>query len=150
MTLINHNLAAAPAKPKFDPLAGLTDEDMISLRTQIDLRLKTDLSRLDLAEEIGMQYRSAMVLLQSIQEDTSVPANQRAQVLNSVRSTLSEIVKQQKGVYNAERLKRYESAFLKVLQKLDPEMTRVFFDLYGEFLAEGSEEALARLGATPA
>jgi len=139
MALKDHSLdkLSAPGKP--DLLAGLSDEELISLRTKIDLKLQVDLSRINLAEEIGMQYRSAMVLLQSIQDDSSVPANQRAQVLNSIRTTLSDIIRQQKVVYSAERLKRYEVALKKVLEQLPAESTRVFFDLYGEFLTQGVE-----------
>jgi hypothetical protein len=143
--LKNHSLAPAAPKVVIDPLEGMSDADMIALRQKIDLKLKTDLSRLDLAEELGMQYRAAMVLLDSIQNDKDVPANQRAQVYNSVRSSLGEIIKQQKIVYSAERLKRFEAAFLKVLQQLPSEQTRVFFDLYGEFLAQDSEAAKAHV-----
>ena len=136
MALKEHSLAKDIPAAKIDLLAGLTDEELISLRTKIDLRLQVDLSRINLAEEIGMQYRSAMVLLQSIQDDKDVPANQRAQVLNSVRTTLADIIKQQKIVYSAERQKRYEAAIKKVLEQLPVESTRVFFDLYGDYLAQ--------------
>ena len=40
------------------------------------------------------------------------------------------------AVASAERLKRFEAAFLKVLKLLPPADARVFFDLYGEYLAE--------------
>ncbi len=141
--LKDHSLAKAKVVPKADPLEGLTEAEMIALRQRIDLKLKVDLSRLDLAEELGLQYRAAMVLLDSIQGDKDVPANQRAQVYNSVRSSLGEIIKQQKIVYSAERLKRFEAALFKVLSSLSIEQTRIFFDLYGDFLAEGSEAAKA-------
>lgn len=144
MALKNHSLASEPAKTIVDPLAGLDEEALLSLRQKIDLKLRVDLAHMNLAEEIGLQYRAAMILLDSVQDDKSVPANQRAQVLNSVRTTLSDIIKQQKIVYSAERLKRYESAFLKVLDKLgdlvEPAardtLRHTFFDLYGEFLKD--------------
>lgn len=135
--LKNHSLAPNSAAEKVDPLAGLDDEGLLRLRTLIDLKLQTDLSKIDLAEELGLQYRSGMILLASVQDDKSVPANQRAQVLNSVRTTLSDIIKQQKIVYSAERLKRFEAAVLKVMEmQQTTEAKRVFFDLYGEFLAD--------------
>lgn len=139
------NEPAAKGPGLADIIVGMSNDDLLSLRQKIDLRLKTDLSRLNLAEELGLQYRAAMVLLDSIQDDQDVPANQRAQVLNSVRTTLGEIIKQQKVVFNAERLKRYESAMLKVLQSLPPEQTRIFFDLYEEFLKQDSDAARALL-----
>lgn len=144
MTLKDHNLSAGKPAPKAklgDIIADMTDEQLLSLRQKIDMKLKVDLSRLDLAEELGLQYRGAMVLLDSVQDDADIPANQRAQVLNSVRTTLGEIIKQQKIVYNAERMKRLEAAILKVLQQMPPESTRIFFDLYAEFLAQVPEPA---------
>lgn len=144
MALKNHSLQAPKPAEKVDLLAGLDDKALISLRQRIDMTLKVDLSRLNLAEELGLQYRAGMAMLQDLETDEGTPMNQRAQVYNSVRASLTEIIKQQKIVYTAERMKRYESAFLKVLQQLPPESTRVFFDLYGEFLQEGSEEAKAR------
>lgn len=137
--LKNHSLAPSNVAAKTDPLEGLNQEQLLALRTCIDLRLNTDLSKLNLTEELGLQYRSGMVLLQSVQADKDVPANQRAQVLNSVRATLSDIIKQLKSVYSAERIKRHEAAILKVLENLPTESKRMYLDLYGEFLAQKVE-----------
>lgn len=121
-------------KVAVDPLEGLSDQELLMLRHRLDKKLNLDLSQLDLAEELGMQYRSGMILLASVQNDENTPANQQAQVFNSVSGMLEKIVKQQKIVYSAERLKRFESAFLKVLQDLPEASKRKFFDLYGEYL----------------
>jgi hypothetical protein len=124
-------------KAKSDPLEGLDDEELIALRLRLDKRLNLDLKELNLAEELGMQYRSGQILLASVQDDKGVPANQRAQVFNSVGSMLKDIVKQQKVVYDAERLKRFESTFIKVLDLLGTdEMKKRFLDLYSQYLAE--------------
>lgn len=136
-----------PMKPKegakVDILDGLSSEELISLRHRLDKKLNLDLTKLNLAEELGMQYRSGMILLASVQEDSETPANQKAQVFNSVGTMLKDIVKQQKVVYDAERLKRFEGAFLKVLEDLPIEAKRKFFDLYGEYLKqENGDEAV--------
>jgi hypothetical protein len=123
-----------------DPLEGLDDEQLLALRRRLDKKLNLDLARLNLADELGMQYRSGQLLLAKVQEDDETPANQKAQVFNSVGTMLKDIVKQQKIVYDAERLKRFESAFIKVLEELPVESKRKFFDLYGEFLKNDKSE----------
>jgi hypothetical protein len=127
---------------KADPLDGLDDRQLIALRLRLDKKLNLDLSQLDLAEELGMQYRAGQLLLASVQDDKEVPANQKSQVFNSVSAQLEKIVKQQKVVYNAERLKRFESALLKTLELAGTDdMKRRFFDMYGDFLREDQKPA---------
>ncbi|MFA9216814.1 MAG: hypothetical protein ACEQSK_06880 [Sphingomonadaceae bacterium] len=139
MALKDHDLKPKPA-PDSDAamlarMDGLDDNGLLSLRHQIGLRLQTDLSKLDLAHELGAQYRAGMALLESVtNKNDGTPANQRAQVFNSVGAMLEKVIKQQKVVYSAERLKRFEAAFLKVLKSLEPDTARIFFDLYGEYL----------------
>lgn len=140
--MIKDRSLAVPAVVKIDPLEGLDDTELLALRHRLDKKLNLDLTQLNLAEELGMQYRSGMILLASVQEDKETPANQRAQVFNSVSSMLEKIVKQQKIVYDAERLKRFESSFLKVLQDLPDASKRKFFDLYGEYLKDEPKEAV--------
>jgi hypothetical protein len=125
---------------KVDPLEGLDDSQMLALRMRLDKKLNLDLTKLNLADELGLQYRAGTILLASVQDDNGTPANQRAQVFNSVSGMLEKIVKQQKIVYSAERLKRFESAFIKVLEDLPLESKRKFFDMYGEFLKEEKAE----------
>jgi hypothetical protein len=144
--LKDHTLAPAPALLKSDPLEGLSDREMLDLRARIDSKLKIDLARMNLGEELGLQYRNGMELMVSVQSDNGTPANQKAQVFNSVSKMLSDIIKQQKVVFSAERLKRFEAAFHKVLSRMPATEARVYFDLYGEFLRE-SPEALEALEA---
>lgn len=139
MTLKNHSLNPAAPETKADPLEGLSEKELLELRTRIDSKLKVDLSRINLAEELGLQYRSGMAMMLEVQGDKDVPANQKSQVFNSVSKMLQDIIKQQKIVFSAERMKRFEAAFLKVLQQLPPAQTRTYFDLYGEFLQENPD-----------
>jgi hypothetical protein len=129
-----------PSARQEDLLAGLGEDELLALRHRIDKKLNIDITKLNLAEELGMQYRSGMVLLASVQEDKDTPANQRAQVFNSVSAMLEKIFKNQKIVYDAERLKRFESAFLKTLELVGTdEMKRRFFDLYGDYLKQAEK-----------
>lgn len=144
MTLKNHTLSAKAPIIGPDPLEGLDDKGLLEMRQRIDGKLKVDLARLNLAEELGLQYKAGMELLAEVTNDKGTPANQKAQVFNSVSKMLQDIIKSQKIVFSAERQKRFESAFLKVLQQLPVESTRTYFDLYGEFLKE-NPDALASI-----
>lgn len=117
-------------------LVGLNEADMLSLRRKIDVTLKVEIKDLKLTEELGLTYRQGQVLLDSVVDDGDVPASQRAQVFTSVNAMLEKIIKQQEIVFNAERLKRYEAAFMKVLEELPAEARTRYFDMYGEFLSD--------------
>lgn len=137
MSLKNRSLKGEPAAPApAQALDEMSPEDLLALREQIDIRLAIDITKLNLADELGLQYQSGMILLASIREDKDVPPNQKAQVMNSVSATLKEIIKQTKVVYSAERLKRYEAAVLKVLKELPEENRMKFFNLYGDYLKD--------------
>lgn len=143
MALKDHGgLGGKPAAKGFDPqahIAGLSEDDLLKLRHAVDKKLQIDPRMLNMADELGLQYRAGMALLASIQDDKDVPANQRAQVFNSVGAMLEKIVKQQKVVYDAERLKRYEAALLKTLKSMPEEQQTLFFNLYGDYLTKPEE-----------
>lgn len=117
-------------------LTGLNEADLLSLRRKIDVSLKIEIKDLKLTEELGLTYRQGQVLLDSVVDDGDVPASQRAQVFTSVNAMLEKIIKQQEIVFNAERLKRYEAAFMKVLEDLPADAQAKYFDMYGEFLSD--------------
>lgn len=135
--LKNHSLAPkAPAKPVADLLSGLDDAELLRLRNAIDKKLQIDPRLLNMGDELGAQYRAGKALLASIQDDDDVPANQRSQVFNSVGAMLQQITKQMGQVYDAERLKRYEAAWMKVMKDLPEESQKLFFDLYSDYLTK--------------
>lgn len=128
--------------PGMDALiAHMDEEELIKLRHAVDKKLVVDPRMLNMADELGLQYRAGMTLLASIQDDPDVPANQRSQVFNSVGAMLEKIVKQQKIVYDAERLKRFEAAMLKTLKSLPEEQQKLFFNLYSDYLTKPEEPA---------
>ncbi len=129
-------------------LEQLSEQELIDLRHELDSRLMLDLGALNLAEELAIQFRQGKNLLNEVQGDKDVPANQKAQILNSVRAMLSEIIKQQTDVYSMERLKKYEVAFVKCVKLLTLESREAFFDLYGEFLEDIAVAPEAGNGAT--
>lgn len=131
-----------PLQPLYNELYTYPDDALMRVRQFIDKTLTIDIGTLDLAEELGMQYRQGKALLAAIQMDDAVPANQKAQVYNTVQAQLDRIIKMREEVYSQERLKRYEGAFLKAMAALPDDNARhIFFDLYGEYLKDPNAEA---------
>lgn len=115
----------------------LSQEQMMNLRHHLDMELQIEINQLNLTEELGLQYRQGKILLNKTQEDSSVPANQKAQVFNSVQAQLDKIVKLRSQVFSQERLKRFEGALLKVLEQIGTDRQKeVFLDLYGSFMRD--------------
>lgn len=85
-------------------------------------------------EEIAEVYASAKTLLDVIIEDDDVPANQRAQVLNSVSNMIQQMVKSRVDLYNAERIRRMEQVLLQVMRTQPLEVRQAFFDSYSKAL----------------
>lgn len=144
MTLKDYSLK--PAAAATDPvdlilaqLGTLDEEGLMRLRGEVDKKLALDPRNLNLADELALQYRMGKFLLTAITEDKQVPANQKSQVFNSVNASLEKIMKQMKVAFDAERLKRFEAAFMKVLVELPEPDRRRFFDLYGEYLTKDQQ-----------
>lgn len=143
MTLKSHSLAQerkpAPMSAVnllLPEIEKLSESELSDLRHEIDLRLQLDLGQLDLSDELALQFRSAKALLHEVQGDKTIATNQKAQILNSARAMLSDIVKQQESVWSMERLKIFEVAFIKASRLLTGEARDAFFDLYSRFLKD--------------
>jgi DNA mismatch repair ATPase MutS len=125
---------STPSKAHPTGLDDMTEEQLLDLRDALDLKLQVELKHLNMTEELGLQYRQGKKLLTLIQNDRGTPANQVAQLFNSVAGMLERIVKLQEMVYSAERLKAYEAAFLKAIETLPKEGKEAFFELYQQYL----------------
>lgn len=132
-------------KEQYDPmgldkevvdLQKLTESELLLLRSQIDAVLPvTKLSDMNLERELTLQFRVAQALQNEIMDDTHTPANQKAQVMNSVAATLQSLAKMQQEHYTPERLKKIEAALVKVLNTLPAEQTEEFFEVYERMLS---------------
>jgi hypothetical protein len=115
---------------------GITLDDLdvgqlIELREQIEQRLPaTLLANLNLEKELVIQFLAIKSMLSKIVDDDKTPANQRAQVANSVTSILGDMTKMQNAVYNSERVKKLEAAMIKALEVLPLETRQLFLDSY--------------------
>jgi len=87
----------------------------------------TRLEDLNVADELLMQYKNAVSLFELAQHDENIPANQKAQLLNSISAIITNISKTQTDVYNAERLKTLENTLISTLKDF-PEVKSVFLD----------------------
>lgn len=92
------------------------------------------LSDLDLDQELLHQYKAAVASYEEVRY-VDTPANQKAQLLNSITSIITNIVKLQTDLLNAERLKKLESTLISVLKKY-PEMRSEFLEEYERALRD--------------
>jgi hypothetical protein len=90
------------------------------------------LSDLNLEEEVLLNYKIAKHTLEDLDDET--PANQKAQVINSITSILKDLVKMQTELYDAERVKKMEACLIQVLKTLPDAQQDEFFEIYGESL----------------
>lgn len=87
---------------------------------------------LDLEDELMQQYDKTKDLMDSCIGDPDVAANQKAQVANSVVSTLGHLVKLQEDLRLQQTLKLMEATLIDVIKTLPQEAKDEFFAEYEE------------------
>lgn len=127
-------------KPKNRPLDAdlnhLNQEDLLNLRAQIDAKLTgIKLNDLDLVQETMFQLKKAKILQSQVNEDEETPANQKAQIQNSLNNIITNLSKHQINLYTSERMKRMEGALIRVLKTLTKAEQTAFMESYGQELA---------------
>lgn len=117
-----------------EELESFTQESLLILRQRIDAKLtETKLGDINLERELVLQYTQTKLFLASILEDKSIPANQRAQAINSCSAILQHLIKMQTDLYGAERLKAMEAACIKAMKTMAPEAQEVFLSRYHDY-----------------
>ena len=96
----------------------------------------TTLLDMNMEEELILQFQAVRTLQNTILDDISVPANQKAQVANSVASVLSSIADLQNKVYSSERFKRIETLLIRHLNKLPEDVAAAFLEDYEQLVAK--------------
>lgn len=124
-----------PGRTPVDKLIDLDSLEVVqllTLRAKIDQRLPTSkLQDVDMSEELVLQMMAIKALQADVSEDRSVPANQRAQVANSLSAALVNLVKLQSDVYTSERFKRMEQFLVDFLNSVgDMAKRRELFERY--------------------
>lgn len=87
---------------------------------------------LDLEDELMQQYDKTKDLMDSCISDPDIAPNQKAQVANSVVSTLGHLVKLQEDLRLQQTLKLMESTLIDVIKTLPQEAKDGFFMEYEE------------------
>lgn len=114
-----------------NPVDGLSVAELRALRREIEQRLpKDDIGELDLEQELVGQYREVKALMSVVIDDMDTPANQKAQVANSVVSTLAQLVKMQEDLRREETFKLMESCLVEALKALPDETREAFYVEY--------------------
>ncbi len=96
----------------------------------------TTLLDMNMEEELILQFQAVRTLQNTILDDESVPANQKAQVANSVASVLGSIADLQNKVYSSERFKRIETLLIRHLNKLPEDVAAAFLEDYEQLVAK--------------
>ena len=96
----------------------------------------TTLLDMNMEEELILQFQAVRTLQNTILDDSSVPANQKAQVANSVASVLGSIADLQNKVYSSERFKRIETLLIRHLNKLPEDTAAAFLEDYEQLVAK--------------
>lgn len=76
-----------------------------------------DFTHVNLEAETIRLFKQTKRLFKQVLIDKATPANQRAQVANTLGSLLRSLTTQQTEIYNAERLKRLEFTIIRLLRE---------------------------------
>jgi hypothetical protein len=117
---------------------GMKVAELLYHRDQIDAFLPARrLADMNLEEEMLMQYHSVRELQTIVMQDENTPANQKAQVANSVTSSLNKLTELQGELYSSERFKAIENILIRTLNKLPEELAKSFLEDYRKVLERG-------------
>ena len=116
-------------------LDAYTLQELLDLRARIERRLPArSLKDLDLEGELTLQFLALQELQNKVIDDKDTPANQKAQVANSLSAALVNLVKLQGDVHSSERMKRIESILIDTLKDLPVEAVEAFLANYEQAL----------------
>ena len=90
----------------------------------------TSLDELNIDHALYRHYLRVTQLAKDAINDTDIPANQRAQVMNTLTSLLQQIAKIRTDLYTSERLKIIEQTLLASLKNLPKETQDEFLEEY--------------------
>ena len=130
---INALKQPADKKPKGtkETLLDMTPKELRTLRSMIDELLPEQTVRdLNLEDELLQQYNKTKQLMDDCIGDPEVAPNQKAQVANSVVSTLGALVKLQEDLRIAQTMKLMDATFIEVIKTAPQEIKDAFFEEY--------------------
>lgn len=122
-----------------DGLKALTLPHLLRLRNWInELLPATSIQELDLEEELLLQYHLARALVDEVSSENNfaVPANQKAQVMNSAAAILKTLADAQRAMYDAERVKAIEASVVRAFRDQPAAIRNAFLERYESILRE--------------
>jgi hypothetical protein len=111
-------------------LDSYSEAQLLDLRAQIDERLGLSLQNVNMERELVAQLRVIKKVQTEVLEEGETPANQVAQVANSVAATLTSLAKLQIDIYDSERLKKIERILIEQLKLLPTAAQNEFLTAY--------------------
>lgn len=116
-------------------LEGMTLTELLSLRNAVEQKLPArDLRDINMERELVLQLMTLQELQARVLAEEETPANQMAQVANSLSSALTGLAAVQSKIYSSERIKRIEQILLDCLRDLPAETVSEFMDGYERLL----------------
>lgn len=115
-----------------DPLTDMSPAELRRLRAEIDRLLPAGegVRDLNLEDELVQQYRKTKDLMDETLGDAATPANQKAQVCNSVVATLGQLVKMQEDLRQEQAMKIMEATLVEAIKTLPEAVKNEFFAEY--------------------
>ena len=114
-------------------ISHLNQEELVTLYDLVSSRLPPmKLAHLNMEEELVLQLYRAKALQTKTMEDDDIPANQKAQVMNSVASVIGDLIRLQERLFNAERFKAIEAILLESLKMLPKAQAEAFIIEYAK------------------
>lgn len=112
-------------------LSSLSKKELRKLKSMVDSLLPSQkVKDLDLEDELMQQYDKTKTLMDDCLDDDEASPNQKAQVANSVVSTLGQLVKLQEDLRLQQTLKVMEQVLIDTLKGLPKELKDEFFGEY--------------------
>ena len=112
-------------------LSNLPKKDLRRLKNMVDSLLPSQkVKDLDLEDELMQQYEKTKTLMDDCIDDCETAPNQKAQVANSVVSTLGQLVKLQEDLRLQQTMKIMEQALIDTIKGLPKELKDEFFEEY--------------------
>jgi hypothetical protein len=132
---LNTNEGAAPGG-RF-VFKGLPITDLVKYHDEIRALLPPlTLKEIDLEGELLMQFHATRSVQNEVFQDDEVPVNQRAQIANTVGTTLNRLAELQTSIYTSERFKRIENLLVRTLKALPEDQALKFLESYEKILGE--------------
>lgn len=94
-----------------------------------------DVDGLPLKDQLAYRMRQASRLYTAIEHEDEVPANQKAQVLNTITSIIGQLNKLEAEMHSIEAVKKLERALITCLKTAPEDVQKAFFEAYEAELA---------------